>query len=42
MARVFPYRGTSLIRNSDPLEPFSRKMPRILWWSLAKGGGGFI
>jgi len=27
------YRGTSLIRNSAPLGPYSRTMPRILWWS---------
>ena len=27
-----PYRGTSLIRNSDPLGPYSRTMPRALWW----------
>ena len=31
------YRGTSLIRNSAPLELYRRKMPRNLWWSL--GGG---
>ena len=27
------YRGTSLIRNSPPLGPCSRPMPRALWWS---------
>ena len=27
------YRGTSLIRNSPPLEPYCRTMPRALWWS---------
>ena len=27
------YRGTSLIRNSPPLGPYSRPMPRALWWS---------
>ena len=27
------YRGTSLIRNSAPLGPCSRTMPRALWWS---------
>ena len=27
------YRGTSLIRNSAPLGPYSRTMPRPLWWS---------
>jgi len=26
------YRGTSLIRNSAPLGPYSRTMPRALWW----------
>ena len=25
-------RGTSLIRNSAPLGPYSRTMPRALWW----------
>jgi len=27
------YRGTSLIRNSAPLGPYSRTIPRVLWWS---------
>jgi len=27
------YRGTSLIRDSAALEPYSRAMPRALWWS---------
>ena len=35
-----PYRGTSLIRNSAPLGPYSRNMPRALWWSY--GGGLFL
>ena len=34
------YRGTSLIRNSTPLEPYSRNMPRALRWS--QGGGLFL
>jgi len=34
------YRGTSLIRNSAPLGPYSRNMPRALWWSW--GGGLFL
>ena len=34
------YRETSLIRNSAPLGPYSRTMPRALWWSL--GGGLFL
>jgi hypothetical protein len=33
-----PYRGSSLIRNSLPLGPYSRTMPRALWWSYSKGG----
>ena len=32
-------RGTSLIRNSSPLGPYSRTIPRALWW--AWGGGAF-
>ena len=35
-----PYKGTSLIRNSAFLVPYSRNMPRALWWSL--GGGAFL
>ena len=27
------YRGTSLIRNRRPLGPYSRTMPRAIWWS---------
>jgi len=27
------YRGTSLIRNRPPIVPYSRAMPRALWWS---------
>ena len=34
------YRGTSLIRNCLPLGPYSRAMPRALWWFL--GGGAFL
>ena len=30
---VYMYRGTSLIRNSSPLAPYSRTMPRALWRS---------
>ena len=26
-------RGTSLIRNRHPVGPYSRTMPRLLWWS---------
>ena len=33
-----PYRGISLIRNSAPLGPYSRTMPRALW----KLGGGAV
>ena len=31
--RVLPYRGTSLKINNPSLEPYSRLMPRALWWS---------
>ena len=34
------YRVTSLIRNCLLLGPYSRTMPRVLWWSW--GGGGFL
>jgi len=34
------YRGTSLIRNSALLGPYSRTMHRALWWVL--GGGRFL
>ena len=27
------YRGASLIRNSTPLRPYSRPVPRVIWWS---------
>ena len=30
---VDTYRGTSLIRNSPPLGPYGRPMPRVLWRS---------
>jgi len=26
------YRGTSLIRNRHPVGPYSRTMPRLIWW----------
>ena len=26
------YRVTSLIRNCAPLRPYSRTMPRAIWW----------
>ena len=28
-----PYRGTSLIRNTPLLGPYSRTIPRVVWWS---------
>ena len=34
------YMGTSLIRNLLPQEPYSRSIPRAIWWSL--GGGLFL
>ena len=27
------HKGTSIIRNRLPLGPYSRPMPRALWWS---------
>ena len=27
------YRGTSLLRNTPLLGPYSRTMPRVIWWS---------
>ena len=36
-----PYRGTSLIRSSAPLGPYSRTMPRALWWSWFSKALGF-
>jgi len=34
------YRGISLIRNTPLLGPYSRTIPRVLWWSF--GGGLFL
>ena len=34
------YRGTSLIRNTPLLRPYSTTVPRVLWWSW--GGGCFL
>jgi hypothetical protein len=34
------YRGTSIIRNSTPLGPYNRNMPRALWWPY--GGELFL
>ena len=31
--RSLVYWGTSLIRNSALLGPYSRTIPRVLWWS---------
>ena len=31
--RNLPYRGTSLIRKTLLLGPYSRTVPRVLWWS---------
>ena len=33
-------RGTSLIRNRDPVGPYSRTMPTLLWWRY--GGRRFL
>jgi hypothetical protein len=35
------YRGTSLIKTRTPLEPYSRHMPRALWWPLGGGAVSF-
>ena len=40
LLRSYPYRGTSLIRNCLLVGPYSRTMPRALWWS--KGGLQFL
>ena len=40
MIEALLYRGTSLMRNRLNPGPFSRDMPRPLWWTL--GGGRFI
>ena len=29
---AYLHRGTSLISNSFPLGPYSRTMPKALWW----------
>ena len=34
------YRGTSLVNNTPLLGPYSRTIPRVLWWSHR--GGLFI
>jgi len=31
-----PCRGTSLIRDSLPIGPYSKAMPRALWWSYSR------
>ena len=35
-----PFRCISLIRNNPCLGPYSRLMPRALWWSEGGRGGG--
>ena len=37
---LYTVQGTSLIRNCRPLGPYSRPVPRALWWS--QGGGRFL
>ena len=37
MAHPIGYRGTSLMRNSASVGPYSRNVPRALWWSLREG-----
>ena len=36
-SRAFAYRGTSLTRNLPTLAPYSRPMPRSLWWFYTRG-----
>jgi hypothetical protein len=31
VAAAFPYRGTSLIRYTPPVGPYSSPIPRVLW-----------
>ena len=31
------YRGTSLTRNKSLLGPYSRTIPRVIWWSQEVG-----
>ena len=38
--RTPSYRGTSIVRNSAPLGPYSKNMPRPLW--RPEGGGVFL
>ena len=33
LSQISAYRGTSLMRNTPLLGPFSRTIPRVLWWS---------
>ena len=40
LVQALPYRGTSFIRNDLLLGPYSRTIPRVLWWSL--GGGAVL
>ena len=39
LPRLFPraYRGTSLMRSTPLLVPYSRTLPRVLWWSWRGG-----
>ena len=32
-----PYRGTSLMRTPPLLGPYSRTIPRVVWWSYREG-----
>ena len=44
LGRVLSYSGTSLIRNSTPLGPYNRTMPRALRWPYGgpRGAGQFL
>ena len=39
---VATYRGTSLMRMHPLLGPYSRAMPRALWWSYTEGRGVIV
>ena len=38
---LIQYRGTSLIRNSSVLGPYSRAVSRALWWPVGRGRGSY-
>ena len=36
-AKTYLDRGTSLTRNTPFVGPFSRTIPRVMWWSQGRG-----